>query len=254
MHIRASKHRRILQLAGLLGAVMACGHAMAQAAAASAPAAPTAADLADTQCAIGEERFLPADYYYCLGRQSYGEGRDQDALRFFRTAAGWGSKPAQYVLGVMALDGDHQPVDRTLALAWLALASERPDSRFRPAYEALRQHATQAEREAAERRLAGLRPVYADATAAVRAERRYAQGMAMLNRIDAEGGNYCMEGLGTLARPQNDPSLCQPVKTTIAAVDHAAAEVFDGWAGHVSVGPLQQVNGPVAGGQGARRP
>lgn len=78
---------------------------------------PTDAQLAGSRCVSGLEKFLPADYYYCLAAQTYGEHNDAQAQRFSHTAASWASKPAQYVLGVMALNGDHQPINRPLALA-----------------------------------------------------------------------------------------------------------------------------------------
>lgn len=210
-----------------------------------ADATPSDADLAGTNCAIGEERFLPGDYYYCLGTQTYGQHRYAYAKKFFTTAASWASKPAQYVLGIMALNGDHQPVSRPLALAWLALASERPNSDFKSAYDSAYGSATAAERQAAEQLLANMRPIYADNTAAVRAEQRYAQGMAMLTRMNNIGGSkYCMEGVSSLATPVTDPAMCQPVQAVVQVVDHAAVKVFEGWSGHVSVGPVQEAAVP----------
>ncbi|OOG63406.1 hypothetical protein B0E46_10415 [Rhodanobacter sp. B04] len=211
----------------------------------SADTAPSDADLASTKCAIGEERFLPGDYFYCLATLSYGEQHYGYAQKFFQEAAGWGSKPAQYVLGIMALNGDHQPVNRPLALAWLTLAAERPRSSFGQAYQSAYAHATVAERQAAESLLAKLRPVYADATAAVRAEKRYTQGMAQLAHANAGEGNYCLEGLTTPADPAPDPQQCLPMQTMVDAIDKQAAIVFDGWSGHVSVGALQQVAAPA---------
>ena len=206
---------------------------------------PSGAQLAATQCAIGEEKIVPGDYYYCLGRQTYGEQRYGYAKKFFTTAASWASKPAQYVLAVMALDGDHQPVNRPLALAWLALASERPGSRFRHAYDQLNAIATQAEEKAAAQCLAKLRPIYADATAAVRAKERYDQGMVRLRLLQATADTYCMDGTVDLADSSNaqpDPSQCPPVQSVVNALNETAANLFDGWLGHVSVGPLQTVH------------
>lgn len=213
----------------------------------AAKAAPSDADLANTSCAIGEEKFLPADYYYCLATQSYGQQHFDRAQKFFATAASWASKQAQYVLGIMALNGDHQPVNRPLALAWLTLAAERPQSTFKAAYTSTYAGATQAERQAAEKLLVDMRPTYADATAAVRAEKRYAHGMAMLVRLSSGNGHYCMEGLTTPADPSaaGDPAQCPPIPAMTKALDQAAANVFDGWAGHVTVGALQQVGQPT---------
>jgi hypothetical protein len=207
--------------------------------------APSDADLAATKCAIGEERFLPGDYFYCLATQIYGEQRYAYAQKFFTEAAGWASKPAQYVLGIMALDGDHQPVNRPLAIAWLALASERPQSEYTVAYKSAYASATAAERRAAEKLLATMRPTYADATAAVRAEKRYTDGMATLARLNAGERSYCMEGLVDASDPQIAPMQCPSMQTTVNAIDKQAASVFDGWSGHVSVGALQPVNAPA---------
>ncbi|WP_232823544.1 hypothetical protein [Dyella sp. C9] len=237
-----------LGLAVLLAApLMPClVHAQSSAApAADSEPVPTDEDLANTNCAIGEEKFLPGDYYYCLGTQTYGSHRYESAQRFFTTAASWASKPAQYVLGIMALNGDHQPVNRPLALAWMALASERPNSDFQKAYQTAYAAASASERKAAQELLAKMRPIYGDSTAAVRAEKRYADGMAMLTRLSNSGGKYCMAGAGNSADPVTDPASCPQAGMVVKVVDAAAVNVFDGWVGHVQVGPLQQV-GPGA--------
>jgi hypothetical protein len=202
---------------------------------------PSDADLAAAHCVIGEERFLPGDYYYCLGGLTYGQQHYSQSVRFFTTAAGWASKPAQYVLGVMALNGDHQPRNRALALAWFALAAERPESRFKAPYDEVYKVSTQAEHRAADELLEKMRPVYGDATAAVRAQNRYTEGMKWLARMNSGGNQYCMAGLGTLDRPVTNAAGCPPVQQVMTTIDNKAATVFEGWAGHVSVGPLQQV-------------
>ncbi|OOG56603.1 hypothetical protein [Rhodanobacter sp. C03] len=215
----------------------------------SAATPPSDADLASAKCVIGEERFLPADYFYCLATESYGEQHYAYAQKFFTEAASWSSKPAQYVLGIMALNGDHQPVNRPLALAWLTLAAERPQSDFKSAYQSAYASATAAERQAAESLLTSMRPTYADATAAVRAEKRYAQGMAQLAHLNAGMSNYCMEGLVTPADLTPDPMQCPPMQTVVNAIDKEAAIVFEGWSGHVSVGALQPVHAPASPGK-----
>jgi len=214
----------------------------------AASSTPSDAELANAACAIGEEQFLPGDYYYCLATQSYGLQHYAQARKFFTTAASWASKPAQYVLGVMALNGDHQPMNRALAAAWLALAAERPQSTFASASATLDATLKPAERQAADRLLAQMRATYGDATAAVRAEKRYEQGMAKLARLTGTGGHYCMAGITTPADPSaaGDPEQCPPVQVMTKAIDQAAAKVFDGWSGHVNVGPLQQVSAPAS--------
>jgi hypothetical protein len=211
---------------------------------ASAPI-PSDEDLAKADCILGEERFLPGDYYYCLGSLTYGEHKYEESRRFFTTAASWASKPAQFVLSVMALNGDHQPRDRALALAWVTLAAERPDSRFKSSFDQLYKASTPKERKAADVLLEKMRPVYGDATAAVRAETRYRDGMAALQRQDKPGQIYCMQGMFALNGPYSGPtSPCQPVMVYTQTIDKAAVNVFDGWNGHVTVGPLQPVPTP----------
>ncbi|GLQ51121.1 hypothetical protein ACFFJT_07935 [Dyella flava] len=202
---------------------------------------PSDAELAAAHCVIGEERFLPGDYYYCLGGLTYGQHNYAQSVRFFTTAASWASKPAQYVLGVMALNGDHQPRNRALALAWFALAAERPESRFKAPYEEVYKASNQAERRAADELLEKMRPTYGDATAAVRAQERYVEGMKWLARMNSSGNQFCMEGMGTLDRPVTGPAACPPVQQVVTTIDNKAATVFEGWAGHVTVGSLQQI-------------
>ncbi len=229
----------------VLFAIACAAPMMASAGHAPADPPPSDKDLASTNCAIGEEKFLPGDYYYCIASQSYGQHDYANAKRFFTTAASWASKPAQYVLGVMALNGDQQPKNSPLALAWLSLAAERPNSSFKADYQAAYDSATAADRRAAEDLLAKMKPVYADATAARRAEQRYTQGMAMLARLDAGGGQYCMAGIATQDGSAASPESCPPIQVVAAGVDRAAAAVFDGWGSHVSVGPLQQAGTPT---------
>jgi hypothetical protein len=202
---------------------------------------PSDAELAAAHCVIGEERFLPGDYYDCLGGLTYGQHHYGESVRFFTTAASWASKPAQYVLGVMALNGDHQPRNRALALAWLALAAERPESRFKAPYDEVYKASTRAEHRAADELLEKMRPIYGDATAAVRAQERYTEGMKWLARMNSSGNQVCLEGEGTLDRPVSAPAACPPVQQVVTTVDAKAAAVFEGWSGHVSVGPLQPV-------------
>jgi TPR repeat protein len=230
-----------------LATICLVGNAAAQepAPAGSSGYVPSDKDLAAANCVIGEERFLPGDYYYCLGGMTYGQHNYGESNRFFTTAASWASKPAQYVLGVMALNGDHQPKNRALALAWFTLASERPDSRFKAAYDEVYKASSQSERRAADVLLQKMRPIYGDATAAVRAEKRYADGMAMLNRLNNGGNLYCIEGMSTLANQNADPSRCVPTQQVVKTVDRAAVNVFEGWAGHVTVGDVQQVPPPA---------
>jgi hypothetical protein len=239
-----------MALAALMVSMAAPAAAQTSAATTADADTPTTdADLANARCVSGEEKFLPGDYYYCLGSQNFGLGHYESSQRFFKTAASWASKPAQYVLGIMALNGDHQPVNRPLGLAWLALASERPNSNFQQAHDTAWKSATEAERKQAEQELAKLRPEFGDAVAGPRAERRYADGMAKLTRLTNQGAKYCMAGMNDPSKPNADASACPPVQMVMKMVDTAAINVFDGWSGHVTVGPLEQAAPPAAAGK-----
>jgi hypothetical protein len=241
-------------LALALAAAGASGLPAARAADAAGQAAPSDQDLASQACAIGEEKFLPADYYYCLGGQAYGQGHYERAQKFFATAAGWASKPAQYVLGVMALHGDHQPADRPLALAWLSLAAERRQADFAAAAQQAYAAATPAERLAADALLAKMRPVYGDAVAAPRAEQRYRDNMARLARQGNGGDVQCIAGAAPPGRnvSGNSTVACLHLTEMTVALDRTAARVFDGWNGHVAVGALQPGEAPA--GASTRQP
>ncbi len=235
------------QVAALLGLgwLMAC-HAAAASAQAAATAPVSEQQLAATHCIIGLEKFLPADYYYCLASQSYGEKNYGEAQKFFHTAASWASKPAQYVLGVMALNGDHQPVNRPLALAWLALAAERHTERFNQAYVDCARTCRRASVPSPKNscticsRPTPMRP---PPRARKPATATACRGCA----IKALARTTCMQGMfdttqlaGSTIGP--DQAMACPPTTTIAAqIDKQAADVFEDWHGHVTVEPLQPV-------------
>lgn len=211
----------------------------APAPAASTDAVPSDADLAKTECVPSEEHVLPGDFYYCIAERAYGHGDVTQSQRLFKSAASWASKPAQYVLGVMALNGDHQPVDRPLALAWLALASERANSPFKTAYDTASQAVTPAERERARVLLKDMLPTYGDAVAAPRAERRYADGMARIAKSATRGdGISCWAADQNLGADPNENAHCMASQKMVQSIDKAAVNVFDGWTGHVQVGDI----------------
>ena len=214
-------------------------------------ATPSNEQLASTKCISGMEKFVPGDYFYCLATQSYGENKHRYADKFFKEAASWASKPAQYVLGVMALNGDQQPVNRPLALAWFALASERHTPRFQAPYDELKAQLSPAEIAKSDDYLASLKKTYADAVAAPRAEERYRDGVRRLVG-PAATGTYCMAGVRDASANGGSGSMdagaisalaasCPPSAVVVKFVDSKAADVFEDWSGHVSVGAIDPV-------------
>ncbi len=238
--------------------IFACGATAQTADVSYQPVSVSDAQLAKEKCVIGLEKYLPGDYYYCLASQSYGRHEYAYAVRFFRDAASWGSKPAAFVLGVMALNGDNQPMNRPLAFAWLTLAAERHTERFQQAYANLKAHLSASELQAADKLLAGM-DAYRDAFTMPRAEKRYARGMADLHSRSM-ASNICMDGtfdFADLAGGSADGEgganpgtasimggACPQPKQLEEKINAAAANVFEDWRGHVSVGPLQQASAP----------
>jgi hypothetical protein len=209
---------------------------------------PSDQQLAATKCISGMEKFLPGEYFYCLAAQSYGENKHRYADKFFKDAAGWASKPAQYVLGVMALNGDQQPVNRPLALAWFALASERHTPRFQAPYDELKAQLNPAELARADDYLVSMKKTYSDAVAAPRAEQRYRDGVRRLVGA-AASGTYCMEGVRDASQLAGGSSMdagtissltssCVPSEVVVKYVDSKASDVFEDWSGHVTVGAV----------------
>jgi hypothetical protein len=216
---------------------------------------PSNDQLANAKCISGMEKFLPGEYFYCLATQSYGENKHRYADKFFKEAASWASKPAQYVLGVMALNGDQQPVNRPLALAWFALASERHTPRFQAPYDELKAQLSPAELAKADDYLASMKKTYGDAVAAPRAEERYRDGTRRLIGA-AASGTYCMEGLRDPSKLAGSGSMdadtvsamtsaCVPSPVVVKYVDSKAGEVFEDWSGHVTVGAIDTASPPA---------
>jgi TPR repeat protein len=136
-------------------------------------------------CPGGLERYLPGDYYFCRAAQHFWSGYQGLAIEALKEAARWGSKPAQYALGVMYFNGDRVPPNRPLGLAWLALSAERHtpvyESTFVSAYGKL----SAAERARANAYWNDMKPTYADAVAAARAKLRFEREFAKIKGHDS---------------------------------------------------------------------
>lgn len=68
--------------------------------------------------------------YRTEGWLAYDEGRYEDALEHFTTAASFGDKLSQAMLAEMAWEGVGQPVDRALGYAWADISAERGYRQF----------------------------------------------------------------------------------------------------------------------------
>jgi hypothetical protein len=141
-------------------------------------------------CPDSLERFLPGEYYFCAGARDYWIGRLDDSALMFRYAAEWANKPAQYALGLMYFNGDHQPKNRPLGIAWFALAAERHDVQYEATFVSAYRSATAEERAQANTYWKAMHPVYSDKVAAARAIRRYDRELTPLYQSIATNGGY----------------------------------------------------------------
>lgn len=215
-------------------------------------------NVSEQSCPESFEHAMPGVYYYCVGIRDIARGDNDRARSMLEIAASWGSKPAQFTLGVGYYKGDVQPLDRGRGLAWLGLAAERKNPGYSAIFKSAWDHATPQERVRGDTLWKELLPEYGDKRAGRRAELRYRgeRDRMMANSI---GARICM-GMGNTGRHGGtrqspaDPSkargasevqcVTQPVAVIVKKMDGYADTLLSGWNGHVTVGPLQQVSAP----------
>ena len=95
------------------------------------------------------------------------------AVDMYKVAASWAYKPAEYNLAVMYFRGEGVPVDRPLAMAWIALAAERGDQDYIDARELIYSQLSAAEFAQANEIWRDLKKSYGDEVALKRAKARW---------------------------------------------------------------------------------
>jgi hypothetical protein len=198
-------------------------------------------------CAQGLERVIPGDYYFCAAARDISRGHDSLGRERLRDAAFWASKPAQYVLGLMYFNGDEGPVDRPQGIAWLALAAERHDKRFEPAFVEAYSRATPEERAKANELWLQMRNEYADPVAGQRAQRRYLAEMRNIEAATMFGGEIYVDGVtppdapgtGEFGSGEGNRFGSQHDFALVKKVQQTADEYFRGMVGTVTVGQEQ---------------
>jgi hypothetical protein len=181
-------------------------------------------------CAQGLERLLPGDYYFCAAARDISRGHDSLGRERLRDAAHWASKPAQYVLGLMYYNGDEGPSNRPLGIAWLALAAERHDPRFEPAFAEAFAHATPEERAQANVYWLKMREEFGDPVAGRRARRRFLAEMRNITAISVFGGSMELNGMA----PMDQFAMTRKLNA-------AGDDFFRGMDGTVTVGEMTLV-------------
>jgi TPR repeat protein len=234
-----------------LTAALAFAAFAAQAAERPVPLPNQQAKVADSlqPCPGGLERFLPGEYYFCAAAQEFWSGHMGLARENLKDAARWASKPAQYALGVMYFNGDHAQKNRPLGLAWLALAAERHDPAYEPAFISAYQHATPDELTQADAYWRDMKTTYADSVAAPRAGRQFDRAYKELEWAANFGGSVFIDGvfMPSSAAASADNLPLQSGFSVGRLLQAQKAMYFYGYDSHVFVGdaelvPVSQVN------------
>jgi len=193
-------------------------------------------------CPSSLERILPGRYYMCEAQRDFWLGRQDQSMEMLREAASWGSKQAQYTLGILYFNGQRTPVNRPLGLAWLAIASERHDPNIEPTFVSAFRNVTPAELEQANELWQQMLPKYADRVAAKRAKTRYEREMRPLAYAMAFGGQLYLSGLsfGELGGP-TPGSMTSSAFGVGRGLQAMAGDYFYGWHENVTVGELELV-------------
>jgi hypothetical protein len=214
-------------------------------------------------CPLSLERMLPGQYYFCAGATQFGLGHGRAARARMEDAAHWASKPAQYVLGVMYINGDYGMRDPARGVAWLALASERHDKAYESTFIAEYSKLTAEQRAQADADWRELRDEYSDAVAGKRAQRRFDLGMHDIREAEFFGGTIFLDGitppsgfadgLFNGAGGTGVPSRVggQRAFGLTRALEKVGQDYFHGMVGTVTVG---EVENPVPLGQVAAAP
>ena len=210
-------------------------------------------------CAGGLERILPGEYYFCAAVRDMGHGHKGLARDRLRDAAYWASKPAQYILGLMNFDGDDGRGNRPLGVAWLALASERHDPRFEPAFAKAYIELTPEERAQADVYWNDLKKDYSDAVAGRRARRVYTREMNNLQAAAMFGGSIFIDGMtppGIASSGGGQPPIFEGESgfSVSNRIHQAADDLFHGMEGTVTVGEVQPANLVPIGNVAAKAP
>lgn len=120
-----------------------------------------------------ESSARPGVFFFDKAVDAFEKEQYAFAIEMYQVAASWAYKPAEYNLSVMYAKGEGIPVDLPRAMAWIALAAERGDSRYVSARDAINVTLSSNQVAEANRILGDLKPRYADETALKKAYRRW---------------------------------------------------------------------------------
>jgi hypothetical protein len=214
--------------------------------------------LAHNYCPTGLEHYLPGSYYYCVAVRDMAKGNYARSREMLEIASAWGNKSAQFLLGLGYFKGDTEPLDRGKGLAWMGMAIERHDANYVAIFNSAWGQASMQERARAQVLWRSMLPKYGDQYAARRAEQRYQRERARLLSEEASGARICVVGLTSGQQSSIPVSMYSieesndmqcggqtPVIFVAQRLDVYAEQLLGDWRGHVSVGPLKPVQGPI---------
>ena len=147
----------------------------------------------------------PGVFFFKKGVQAFEKDQTAFAINMYEVSAAWAYKPAQYNLSVIYSRGQGVPVNLPRAMAWIALAAERGDSRYVDARDAINAKLTREQIVEAIRILDELKPKYADATALRRATHRWRDA-----KLDATGSRLGFTGGLIVGAPGKDLAASSP--------------------------------------------
>jgi TPR repeat protein len=196
-------------------------------------------------CPQALERFLPGDYYYCNASRNFWSGRDGAARESLKDAAAWANKPAQYALGIMYFNGDHAEKNRALGLAWLALAAERHNPEYEPAFVDAYSRVSPEEMAQANAYWLDLKGKYADKIAAPRAKNRFDHAYNDIAWAVNFGGSIFIDGIAGMQMTDGINGGDQTYGASGFSVGRflqgREAMALAGWQSNVYVGDAQLV-------------
>jgi hypothetical protein len=121
------------------------------------------------------ESARPGETSFARGVAAVKNNDYEFAVNMYQVSASWAYKPAQYNLGVIYTKGEGVSEDKSLGLAWLALAAERGDKDYVAARDLSYSRMTDEEYARANAIWRDLRKTYGDEVALKRAKQRWVQ-------------------------------------------------------------------------------
>lgn len=201
---------------------------------------------------------LPGAVANCYGKRKWMKGHYDSSIADFKLAAGWGSKDAQYSLGLIYYNGRHVDTNKALGIAWLELAAERDDAHKDLVTRSAKKLATPQERKHAQKILANLSLRYADKVAAKRAWKhfqhwgRYKEVLEIGTVVPKCGNIPPGANPAAMAANAAAEARCRFEEMTDRSVksqrNSLVSKYFQGWIGNVTVGPLQEDPAPASSG------